>query len=163
MPNWCENRIDVKGNPADILKMAEVIKGEKTEFDFDKVIPYPEMYAKLDADDVEWHSKGFQAGGYDWCIDNWDTKWNTDGAQIDVYGDGATISFLTANSPSLKVTGALSKMFPDLLFVHNYEEGGMDYSGFVEFKGGKSKTEAQGGYNRFPITEHDEEDAWWGG
>jgi hypothetical protein len=34
MPNWCENRIDVKGNPADILKMAEVIKGEKNRVRF---------------------------------------------------------------------------------------------------------------------------------
>ena len=38
MPNWCENRVDISGEPEDVKKFMELV-GKK--FDFQKIIPMP--------------------------------------------------------------------------------------------------------------------------
>ena len=38
MPNWCENRVDISGEPEDVKKFMELV-GEK--FNFQKIIPMP--------------------------------------------------------------------------------------------------------------------------
>ena len=158
MPNWCYNRIEIEGSEKERLRMKAFIHGDDddVEFDFNKILPYPEKYAKMDAEvdeDGINRSKGFNAGGYDWCIANWGTKWNA--CDVIVADDGFEIDFDTAWSPSLPVTLALSKLFPTLIFTHRYEEGGCDYSGFSVFRNGKEVDSAEGDYNAYAISNHD--------
>jgi len=48
LPNWCWNNIEISGPAEDLKKLVEQVKGEKTALDFNKVIPYPEDWAKAD-------------------------------------------------------------------------------------------------------------------
>jgi hypothetical protein len=51
MPNHCENRLSIRGPQALRLELAKTIRNESEKnghIDFDKIIPYPEMYKKLD-------------------------------------------------------------------------------------------------------------------
>ena len=102
------------------------------------------MRVRKDIDQKTW-SLGKQAyqnkikfghkGWYDWCIDNWGTKWNA-------YGFGAaetkTISFTTAWSRAMPVMTKLSEMFPDVHF--NYAWADEDFGnnvGEVELQNGE--------------------------
>lgn len=173
MSNDCSNRIEIIGDKDVITRMFELVKSEardwgkipspnKTEeenrtwlgleFDFDKVIPYPEEYAKMDAEKKD---SGYQAGGGDWCIKKWGTKWNAtnastwfatrenfeevEGFSFSDYKDPACaiIYYTTAWSPALPVTAALSKQYPELSFKHTYEEEGLIGAGYQVWKAGE--------------------------
>jgi hypothetical protein len=43
MPNWTSNRIHVEGDAADIRAFLETVKWEDRLFDFDRIIPRPEI------------------------------------------------------------------------------------------------------------------------
>lgn len=43
MPNWTANRICVEGEPADIRAFLEAVKWEDELFDFNRIIPMPEL------------------------------------------------------------------------------------------------------------------------
>ena len=74
---------------------------------------------------------------YDWCYENWGTKWNAYSCSYD--GDN-TIHFLTANGPSCKVTQALSEVYADVTMIHEWDGGYLaDCCGKVQFKSGKSE------------------------
>ena len=155
MPNWCQNRLTVTPDVDardDMYKLIGFIEGDESEFDFNKVIPYPEKYAKMDA---EKDSSGFNAGGYDWCIDNWGTKWNACYAEVTQNENSVEIHFDTAWSPSISITHRLSELFPTLTFEHMFEEGGMDYSGMYIFKAGEVIEEKHGGYGDIMLWDED--------
>lgn len=52
MPNWCENELTITG--PDVRKVMEAIRTESDEdedariLDFNRIIPYPEMYREMD-------------------------------------------------------------------------------------------------------------------
>lgn len=48
MPNWCFNSLEISGPAEELEKLQKQVKGEKTELDFNKIIPYPEDWAKAD-------------------------------------------------------------------------------------------------------------------
>ena len=83
MPNYCYNEITIEGNPAELKKQARFVKSKESDFDFNKIAPYPEEYAELDRKAEEYRKEtgkmdiqdGFNSGGYFWCINNWGTKW----------------------------------------------------------------------------------------
>lgn len=98
MSNECSNKIEIIGDKDVITKMFELVKSEERdwakvpnskkteeenriwlglEFDLKKVVPYPEEYAKMDA---EKRDSGYQAGGAEWCKKNWGSKWNATNA-----------------------------------------------------------------------------------
>ena len=71
---------------------------------------------------------------YDWCIANWDTKWDAVRSHIDE--DGANIHFETAWSPPTKVIRELASAYPELTFIHSYslegENGDWEFTYFTE-------------------------------
>ena len=91
MPNHCESDLRVfppsNVGPNDRLK--DLVEFIAPGFDFDKVIPYPEHYAEADQqrredkdNGLSWDEcrpDGYNHGGYEWCIEHWDTKWNAYG------------------------------------------------------------------------------------
>lgn len=48
MPNWVKNVVTLKGDAETVKKVVEFVKGEKSVFDFDKIIPQPESIKKYD-------------------------------------------------------------------------------------------------------------------
>ena len=48
MPNWTENDLYIMGNDADIKKCLLEIAGENGAIDFDKIVPSPKIFDKID-------------------------------------------------------------------------------------------------------------------
>lgn len=80
---------------------------------------------------------GFNQGGHDWCIEHWGTKWGFCDPEItDESSEKLAYRFDTAWSPIISVIKKMGKMFPSLSFEYEFEEPGMDFSGyFVVEKG----------------------------
>jgi hypothetical protein len=43
MPNWCANRITASGEAADIAALKALVGSEETAFDFNAIVPMPEI------------------------------------------------------------------------------------------------------------------------
>ena len=72
---------------------------------------------------------------YDWAIDHWGTKWNTD---CGIRADGKTricLTFSTAWSPPQKIVDALALKYPKTRFSLRYYECGVGFRGHYEVKG----------------------------
>lgn len=150
MPNWCNNDMIIEGKTEDLNELKEFVKGEKTWFDLEKVIPLTDTKAKAkvlwdklsseeqkDRWDNDFDQFWFNVGdGYHWCADNWGTKWNTDCSEPQQTETKLMYAFDTAWSPSEPITKILIKRFPKLHFVHEYEEWGMCFQGILEGKDG---------------------------
>lgn len=165
MPNWCECDLDVEGRRKDVTGFLEFL-GEG--FDFNRFVPYPERFAALDEEARRWDERrradpencgprprdGFNQGGYEWCIENWGTKWNA----CDVImpeqpadGDGSdflevVINFQTAWSPPLPVILAASEKFPELAFALKYFECGVGFNGRFFCEAGRVVSDESGDY-----------------
>ena len=76
-----------------------------------------------------------------WSIDNWGTKWNSiNGYDDQMWRDGNTIHFGTANGYCKPVIEALSCMFPDVTFAYaaaDEDKGACTIKG--EFRNGEFK------------------------
>lgn len=139
MPNWCENDLTIQGPEEEIAKLIEFVKTDKRSFDFNKIIPYPEKYKRVD--DYEFVviagflKDGYNCGGYDWCNANWDTKWNATEAYMTSHPPTCIeYSFETAWSPPLKIIKKLASIFPKLTFHLEYYEGGAGYCGILKIE-----------------------------
>lgn len=149
MPNHCYNGMTIEGDEA---KVAEILEKHFPEvdgvrnFDFNTVLPYPQQF--LDQDEVcrkhretnpnDWSVKdGFNSGGYEWCVQNWGTKWNAYDQEIDHFEGYIRAEFYTAWSPPEGVLSKLCEMYPDVEINISYEEAGMCYEGQYENQNGE--------------------------
>jgi len=161
MPNWCANKLWISGavDSEYIDNILTHIKSEEEDFDFEKVLPYPEEYASRDREMrelgcVKFREKygvdaddGFNSGGYNWCVQNWGTKWNAcDAEVVRNYPCSVLIGFQTAWSPPIPVIQKLSELFPGCMFTLQYYECGMAYQGRVKFKEGEQIVLVEGKY-----------------
>lgn len=90
---------------------------------------------------------GFNSGGYEWCIENWGTKWNAKEAWIIVQSkDEVQLTFDTAWSPPLPIIKRLSELFPEHTFVLNYYEGLMGFQGTYEVINGQVMEDSSSDY-----------------
>ena len=131
MPNWCANHISVRGtNSAEVKRLADAF--DAGEF-CQTVIPVPE-----DQKD-NW---------YDFCVNNWGTKWEVQGDECDRDEDGLcfSASFDSAWAPPMGVVQRLTEQGydvtlyyyePGMCFVGKYEDGIDDY---YEYSNETSKT-----------------------
>jgi hypothetical protein len=149
------------------------VKNEESLFDFDHIIPYPDHFKRPDALAQEWvrnhpdwpttpglwkerPTDGFNQGGYEWCIENWGTKWNAvravhaeNGERWDENGREflrVTISFDTAWSPPEPVILRASELHPALRFELRYFESGAGFNGIFVCQAGEVIEEDQGAY-----------------
>ena len=96
MPNHCETDLTIIGKKDVIESIIEKHFNEEGSLICETLIPYPKEYAELDKIADKWQKDftesedkelflkenaqpkdGFNSGGYEWCIDNWGTKWGT--------------------------------------------------------------------------------------
>ncbi len=125
MPNWCQNEIRVCGDTEKVEEFMDFVKSDEQDFDFEKIIPFP--------NGKEWD--------YDWCIENWDTKWNACRVEKDFdpkYGDEVEYTFDTAWSPPENIFRVLKEKFKfndkdsELYVSWFYREDGMEFSGYLQ-------------------------------
>lgn len=70
---------------------------------------------------------------YEWCIDNWGTKWNACECVI----DDDYLEFETAGDAPFEVIVALSQRFPELIFHHEWADENLGFNcGKQEVKNG---------------------------
>jgi len=87
MPNWCSNDLYVYGPKKDRESFANFMESEESFFDFNQILPYPDVYAKADKACKEYTDQhgyspdrpkdGYNHGGYEWSCSTWGTKWNS--------------------------------------------------------------------------------------
>ena len=139
MPNWCDNRVEIYGdNPDQIKEVKKTLASEQTCFDFNNIVPMPKELEGTTSPNPE--PASFEAkrlrkqygddNWYDWCCNNWDTKWNSCDATLSEDGDGLEYVFDTAWGPPIKVIEALREQYPDLTISAFYDEPGMELAGY---------------------------------
>jgi hypothetical protein len=161
VPNWCENELTIVGPAEDIEAcLAKISTGEYRRFDFRAVIPMPEEVAATKT--VTWSVVNGEAvvtvkdppGGpdgidteelvrkygakdwYDWCWQNWGTKWNAFEVEVRQLEGSAQLAFATAWTPPRPVVRALAVSFPALTFTLDFWEGGAEFCGSLVVRGG---------------------------
>lgn len=151
MPNWVSNTICVEGGKANLKAFLEAVKGTATIFDFNRIIPMPELlkhtgcgrrtidgtaycsWYQLDDDNGRPFTSAEEAvleeighrDWYSWAWVNWGTKWNAKHAQISVNRPAQghiEITFETAWSPPIPVIAKMVEMFPALSFNFSSQE-----------------------------------------
>lgn len=148
MPNHCSQDLFIYG-PEDSLKVfMEFAKEGDNTLSANKFIPYPEEYRLMDEaaaiarKNKDWSVKdGFNSGGYEWCIENWGTKWgiyNADLTNQKFAGKRSRLNYIfnSAWSPAIPVIKAMSERYPELLFKLKYYESGAGYKGVYEVQDG---------------------------
>jgi hypothetical protein len=156
MPNHCENDLYVSCLKDDysvqltgfIAKVCTMDEEGVEKIDFEKIIRYPTKFKILDDKHNKWFKEhpgdytnapkdGYNSGGYDWCINNWGTKWNAYNARFEDEGDRLIFNFNTAWAPPEPIIRKLIEMFPGLSFTHEYYEAGACFSGGMTGEEGK--------------------------
>ena len=181
MSNFCQNNIEIVGEEDVIAGMFDQVKSGEIDmgytgsgdsclkFDFNKVVPYPEEFAKLDMERKRQENSGipynrlpesgFSKGGREWQDECWGTRgnpMNTNSWFAHITGAErfnlseikkpacGVIIYSTAWSPALPVTAALSKQYPELIFTHSYDiEGGAEGSGYQVWTAGNLLEEGE--------------------
>ena len=148
MPNWCDNVVMIKGSKEDIIKVKETLAEAPTLYSFEKIIPCPTILRNGTAPNRNEQSAAFNTSKYgakdwyEWCNKNWGTKWDASDAVItvdDEYQVG--YSFQTAWAPPIPVHDKLAKMFPNTNIFINYDESGVDFSGWRYYQYGELSRE----------------------
>ena len=65
MPNWCENDLTVEG-PTEVIEEFLKFAAGESPFDFDRFIPYPEEFRRLDEAAEAWDREHAGRPDYDW-------------------------------------------------------------------------------------------------
>jgi len=141
MPNCCRNELYFDDDAA----LADVMQFMGSGFDFNRLIPYPARFAKLDADwrlsvdgrclsedgraefVARWGDTrdGYSSGGNRWCREHWGAMWGAG----DVHIEDEHLVFDTAWAPPIPVIEALAVKFPQHSMHLEFFEGGMAFCG----------------------------------
>ena len=156
MPNYCENTLIITGDKKQLKQFKEDVKSKDKDAEpvalcFNKIYPIPkdlkitagclgdteeqkELTKKEKANKKKYGYKDW----YDWCCDNWGTKWDAISPELTDESDNELIYFFsTAWSPPLQFVLYVSKKYPKLTFEIEYFEGGMGFKGIAKLKNGK--------------------------
>jgi hypothetical protein len=114
MPNWCENDGTIQHK--DVKKIKALYNAIEEGKFCEHILPLP---------NGKWD--------YDWCVENWDTKWELDFGDYELE-DENTIRFsaLSAWSPPDNIYRKLISLGFEIDI--DYFEGGMDFCGVVTNK-----------------------------
>lgn len=134
MPNHVTNILTFSGNEETLKKMiSEIAFSEKKyTFDFNSVVPIPENVYKGDFSLEEKELFG-KLNWYDWCTENWRTKWNSydyeDEAEREKrWEEKKELKFLTAWSAPHPTIVALSNKYPNIQIDHKWADEDMGYN-----------------------------------
>jgi hypothetical protein len=137
MPNWTGNSITLRGKKESRDAFKLKAKGENGEFDFNRI---KEMPKELDIVSGSETHKNPQAQEnirkygyptwYEWCRDNWGTKWNACEIEIEEYGNTLTYRFDTAWDCPRPLVGPIVELAQELglsiIWTADHEDGGYE-------------------------------------
>ena len=150
MPNWCYNDMCVVGEEHEIKKFMKDFQtspqkvidlykadGEKVPSGFLLANLYPREPINVE----HWGA---------WCREHWGTKWDIKSGSVDsnYYNGCFNITFSTAWNPPIGWLEYVSKQYPNLKFVIDYNEPGNLIKGLDEFRNGLIRHEES---YEFPI------------
>jgi hypothetical protein len=118
---------DHKRNPLDFNNFIPYPENFKQRDDDAQVLSKEEMAAKYGVDKRGFSQDGYNAGGYEWCIENWGSKWN---ASTTVWvGEHDTMYFDTPWGPVHPIISEIHKRFPEISIHYEYYERGAQFMG----------------------------------
>jgi hypothetical protein len=137
MPNWSSNALIVKSNGSkegerDLDVFMARVRATKEDETFRKGL----FNAFVPIDQNLYMSEAW----YDWCCENWGTKWEVSYNNITFVSD-THITFETAWAPPTKWLLTASKEFPRLIFELAYSEQGMAFAGVQTIQDGEILSE----------------------
>lgn len=162
MPNFCENKLTVKGEAAEVERFVSEqharIEYRERPISFTKSVPMPDHIYQGGLTQEERERYGAN-NWYDWSIENWGTKWDatSTGEWSAPEGSGiAEIYFETAWAPPIPWLITTSTVYPELEFSLRYEEPGMEFAGDITANNGEYEDVEDPNYK--PFFDWDEED-----
>ena len=135
MPNWCENMLVIKSDKKnkeavkDMKKLKSLLDKNLKHYDDGKphgllhaIMPLPSELEGTQApkDEPNW---------YDWCVDNWGTKWDVDCDLHSIGDHRMEFEFNSAWGPPIPWLEQVAKLFPNLFLCISYDEPGMGFRG----------------------------------
>ena len=138
MPNWCDNTLRVSGPEEEVARFREQAKGFEPgmtpepgqlpeALNFHRLIPVPGQLLVNESLDFT-----------DWEETHWGCKWGACNSQIvDEWDERLIYTFETPWSPPLEFIEQVSKEWPTLIFVLEYEESGNGFKGLARAEAGK--------------------------
>ena len=186
MPNYCSNKLVIKGPKAALAKFAATL-GEGGEFLLAQTHPVPEALGGISCGGyhingkmvTSWREKDDKpveitnrelaslkrkygaTNWYDWCIKHWGTKWDVPSDTVLTVGEKEIYGwFDTAWAPPVKWLVYVSKEFPTLTFTLYFSEGGVGFYGSFSAKNGSAKDSTKEDFweDSDPIDSNDSED-----
>lgn len=156
MPNWCENRITIDGEPDEIAKVKKAIRNKKGVVSFEGITPMPEILRRLcrgfrtidgveyriwiddgdgdraltEAEQAEVDATGYP-DWYEWANANWGTKWDLKLDHIHEDDDHIEIRFDTAWGPPEPWIRKLREKFPEVRVTAFFDEPGVQAAGYL--------------------------------
>lgn len=129
MPNWCHNKLEVRGAEPALRFFQEAVSTDKGSLSFAATCPEP-----VSSKEHDWYS---------WRVESWGTKWDLSegecSASSKIEGEGfdafCLYSFATAWSPPTEWLRATAALFPELEFSLRYAEVGNDFAGIYTVSG----------------------------
>jgi len=143
MPNWCLNKLTVRGPEDDVANFRKKAVGhspwprhregegpEPNLLNFHNLVPIP----------PEVLMAGYDSAGADWERENWgSTHGAFETAIIDDWEDALAYDFQTAWSPPIEFLVRAAKQWPSLTFILHYQEPGMGFEGIAKLQGETSE------------------------
>jgi hypothetical protein len=186
MPNHCNNTLGITGPKEDVEQFIELVtyKGldkDKDQYElFKNLLPMPEELIGTTAPSKEKNEQLIEKYGsdnwYDWCNENWGTKWGDysltfDGVNYEVINEYSTLEngekdyetsipkitgnasahfhYDTAWAPGCEeLANAICNRFPNLKGFISYEEPGMAFAGQLLFRDGDIMSHDSWDYNQ---------------
>jgi hypothetical protein len=140
MPNWCNNSITITGDVDTLSQLKPVIEAGTGLLQAIK--PMPEGLnetVKGSGDELQTVEYDGHTNWYDWCVENWGTKWDPEvHLEFEDNGDGTAVItgwFDTAWSPPIDAFQSLADDWDSCFIELFYEEGGMCFVGCWDSEG----------------------------
>ena len=149
MPNWCENKLLIKADCKDALddfKRLERLFEETLIVDkktghvsnlLDSIIRMPEVLEDTSKEKPYKLPSGNTIWWYEWCNDNWGTKWDAvdcvmkRGSKVCPTSDRMDFKFRTAWAPPINWLTTVGAIFSNLWFKLEYDEPGACFKGIA--------------------------------
>ena len=139
MPNWCLNKLTVRGEELDVAAFRKNAvghspwarqregEGEKENLlNFCNLVPIP----------TEVLTAGYEKAGAEWERQNWGcTHGAFETSIVDEWEGLVVYDFQTAWSPPIEFLVHAAKQWPTLTFILDYDEPGMGFKGIAKFHG----------------------------
>ena len=137
MPNWCNNTLYIRAEEKEDMKELKDLLDKTLKFSKDNhcannllsaIIPMPKELEGTTSpkDKPNW---------YDWCNDNWGTKWDVDCYETQMEDDYMEFGFDSAWAPPVPWLEKVARLFPKLKFSLKYDEPGMGFMGCAKGRG----------------------------